>query len=81
MSEIKIKPVLSFSSFVHNSSINKHKNMKLFENIFVMNWLIEFYITVALGIICKRIIKKFSLKSFLGKKVKYEWFFEKKKNS
>ena len=26
--KLKMQPVLSFSSFVHNSSINEHKNMK-----------------------------------------------------
>ena len=31
--KLKLQPVFSFSSFVHNSSINEHKNMKLRENI------------------------------------------------
>ena len=31
--KLKLQPVLSFSSFVHNSLINEHKNMKLRENI------------------------------------------------
>ena len=31
--KLKSHPVLSFSSFEHNSSINEHKNMKLKENI------------------------------------------------
>ena len=31
--KLKLQPVLSFSSFVHNSSINENKNMKLRENI------------------------------------------------
>ena len=32
--KLKLQPVLSFSSFVHNCSINEHKNMKLRENIY-----------------------------------------------
>ena len=32
-SKLKERPVLLFSSFVRNSSINEHKNMKLRENI------------------------------------------------
>ena len=31
--KLKLQPVLSLSSFVHNSSINEHKNMKLRESI------------------------------------------------
>ena len=31
--KFKLQSVLSFSSFVHNSSINEHKNMKLRESI------------------------------------------------
>ena len=31
--KLKLQTVLSFSSFVHNFSINEHKNMKLRENI------------------------------------------------
>ena len=30
--QLKGQPVLLLSSFVHNSSINEHKNMKLREN-------------------------------------------------
>ena len=30
--KVKVQPALSFSSFVHNSSINELKNMKLREN-------------------------------------------------
>ena len=32
-SKLKEQPVLSLTSFVHNSSVNEHKNMKLRENI------------------------------------------------
>ena len=31
--KLKLQPVLSISSFVHNSSINEHKKMKLRESI------------------------------------------------
>ena len=31
--QLKDQPVLLLSSFVHNSSINEHENMKLRENI------------------------------------------------
>ena len=31
--KLKLQPVLSLSYFLHNSSINEHKNMKLRENI------------------------------------------------
>ena len=31
--KLKLQPLLSFSSFVHNSSINEQNNMKLRENI------------------------------------------------
>ena len=31
--KLKLQPVLLFSSFMHNSSVNEHKNMKLRENI------------------------------------------------
>ena len=55
--QLKDQPVLLLSSFVHNSSINEHKNMKL-KKILGMHWLIEFYIITALRIICKRIIMK-----------------------
>ena len=54
--QLKDQPDLLLSSFTHNTSINKHNNMKLREKILVMKWLIEFYIIVALGIICKWII-------------------------
>ena len=30
--KLKLRPILSLSSFVHNSLINEHKNMKLREN-------------------------------------------------
>ena len=30
---LKLQPASSLSSFLHNSSINEHKNMKLRENI------------------------------------------------
>ena len=33
LKQLKGQPVLLLSSFVHNSSINEHKNMKLKENI------------------------------------------------
>ena len=33
-SKFREQPVLLFSSFVHNSSFNEHKNMKLRENVF-----------------------------------------------
>ena len=33
-SKFNEQPVLLFSSFVHDSSINEHKNMKLRENVF-----------------------------------------------
>ena len=60
--QLKDQPILLLSSFIQNSSINEHKNMKLRENI-CYETLIEFYIIVALGIICKRIIWNLSLKS------------------
>ena len=44
-----------------------------------MKWLTEFYITVALGIVCKRIIMKSALKS-ASEKVKHECFLERKLN-
>ena len=31
--KVKVQPALLFSSFVHNSSINEFKNMKLIEHI------------------------------------------------
>ena len=31
--KLKLRLVLAFSSFVHNSSINEYKNMKLRENL------------------------------------------------
>ena len=40
-----------------------------------MKWLIEFYITMALGIVCKQIIIK-----SVFEKVKYTCFLEKKLN-
>ena len=32
--KLSLQPVLSFSSFVHGSSVNEHKNMKLRENFY-----------------------------------------------
>ena len=48
-------------------------------NIFIMKWLIELYVTVAFGIVCKRIIMKSVIKSVF-EKVKYERFLERKLN-
>ena len=44
MSKINMEPVLSFSSFGHNSSINEHKHMKLTENICyeMINWILGY---------------------------------------
>ena len=41
--KLKLQPVLSFSSFVHNSSINEHKNMKLRESVCyeIINWILH----------------------------------------
>ena len=41
--QLKLKLVLLLSSFVHNSSANEHKNMKLREKI-ILGSLIGFYI-------------------------------------
>ena len=42
--KLKLQPVLSFSSFVHNSSINEHKNMKLKKCICyeIINWTLHY---------------------------------------
>ena len=45
-----------------------------------MKWLIEFYIIVALGIICKQIIMKSYFKIRFWIIVKYEWFLERNFN-
>ena len=52
--KLKLQPVLSFSSFVHNSSINEHKIMKLRENT-CYERLIEIYIIGSSEIFCKGI--------------------------
>ena len=43
--KLTLQPVLSFSSFVHNSSINEHMNMKLRENICfeIINWILYYW--------------------------------------
>ena len=50
--QLNNQPVLLFSSFGHDSSVNEHKNMKLRENT-CCEMIIKFHIIVALGIICK----------------------------
>ena len=50
--KLSLQPVLSFSSFVHNSLINELKNMKLRENI-CFESLFEFSIIGASEIIFK----------------------------
>ena len=50
--QLKDQPVLLLSSFVHNSSINEHKKMKLREKL-VMKGLIEINIIGVSEIICK----------------------------
>ena len=80
LQKVKVQPALLFSSFVYRFSIIELKNMKLSE-FFVMKWLIEFYITVGLGIVCKRIIMKSVIKicfwkskigMCFGKKIKWK---------
>ena len=43
--KLSLQPVLSFSSFVYNSSINELKNMKLRENICfeIINWILYYW--------------------------------------
>ena len=43
--KLKLQLVLSFSSFVHNSSNNEHKNMKLRENICyeMIYWILYYW--------------------------------------
>ena len=43
--KLKLQPVLSFSSFVHNSSISEHKNMKLRKNVCfeIINLIIHYW--------------------------------------
>ena len=57
-SKLKEQTVLLFSSFVHNSSINEHKNIKLKKKKKFKS-LIEFYNIGALEIICKRMQMNF----------------------
>ena len=42
--KLKLQPVLPFSSFVHNSSINERKNTKLRDNICyeMINWILYY---------------------------------------
>ena len=70
--KVKVKPALLFPSFVHISSINELKNIKLNEHI-CYKMIIEFYITVALEMVCKWLIMV-SVSVF--EKVKYECFLE-----
>ena len=43
--KLKLRPVLPFSSFVQNSSINEYKNTKLRENICfeIINWILYYW--------------------------------------
>ena len=40
-SKLKEQPILTFTSFVHNSSVNEHMSMELRENICyeIINWI------------------------------------------
>ena len=43
--KVKVQPALLFSSFVHDSSINELKNMKLSEHVCyeMINWILCYY--------------------------------------
>ena len=74
--KLKSQPVLSFSSFVHNTSINEHKNMKLREIIYfeIINWILYYY---SFGNNLKVNLNAFFLKNYVLKKAKILIFFRK----
>ena len=74
--KLKLQPVLWLSSFLHNSSINEHKNMKLRENIHyeTNNWILYYW---GFGNNLKVNINDFFLKNYVLKTAKILMFFRK----
>ena len=74
--KLKLQPVLSFSSFVHNSSKNEHKNMKLRHNICyeMIYWILYYW---GFGSNLQMNTNDFFLKNYILKKEKTLMFFGK----
>ena len=79
--KLKLQPLLSFSFFVQNSSIDECKNMKLRENICfeIINWILHYWgfgnnlqLNTIDFFLKNYVLKKVKILMFLGKEIKWK---------